>query len=112
MVVEVRQEINDVILGQNLAIAQSAGNEILDRIKNGDHVFNKGELARRPVSARDLVIVSGVSQDKARLQQNLPTSITTTKFDLEAINKQFQELSRQSKIIGSIPGESVEVKGS
>ena len=112
LVVEARSEINEHILAQNLEIATKAGERVLDSLENGDEKLiwdkDKGKhvIKRVKPSGKDCAVIGGISQDKARVQLNLPTSITGQTIDMAAVNRQFQELSRQSRQINSIPGES------
>jgi len=83
VVVEVRSEINEQILSQNMKIATKAGERVLDSLENGDEklVWDKEKkehvIKRVKPSAYHSMLVSGISQDKARIQQNLPTSISS-----------------------------------
>lgn len=118
---EVRSEINEQILAQNLEIATKAGELVLDSIENGDEKLvwdkNKGEhvIKRVKPSGKDAAVISGITQDKARVQLNLPTSITDNVSSREHIKElaaYFAEISRaayEEKKINSIPGESQEV---
>ncbi len=97
--VKARQEISDEILAQNLAIAIKAGDIVLDRLENGDEklVWDKEKkehvIKRVKPGAYHSMLVSGISQDKARTQQNLPTSISSN-LDSRALAEQCKELSR------------------
>ena len=99
LVVSVRSEINEVILAQNMEIAQKAGERVLDSLENGDEklVWDKEKkqhvIKRVKPGAYHSMLVSGISQDKARTQQNLPTSITGS-IDNRALAEQCKELSR------------------
>jgi hypothetical protein len=114
---EVRQEINDQILSQNLQIATEAGKRVLDSLENGDEklVWDKSKdahvIKRVKISGKDAAVIGGISQDKARLQLNLPTSITAKSSDITALAEQFRKLSStyEERRINSIPGESEEV---
>ncbi len=98
---EVRHEIDDQILGQNLQIAVKSGESVLDSLENGDEklVWDKEKkehvIKRVKPSAYHSMLVSGISQDKARVQLNLPTSISGKAEDYQALAKQFKELSEQ-----------------
>ena len=96
--VEVREQIGEQILAQNLAIATKAGNAVLDRLEHGDHklVKNKNgyETTRVPMNGKDAAVISGITQDKARVQMGLATSISKT-ADMSDLAKQFQALSEQ-----------------
>ncbi len=129
LVVAVRSEINEQILAQNLANAMKAGDALTDRIENGDQKLLKVkrtikhddgsveisedyELRAEPMKGRDLAVVTGIVQDKARVQMNLPTSIQGKSPDMRALAEEFKKLSDQmnEKRINSIPGESEEVE--
>jgi len=50
--------------------------EALDRLENGDEVFNKaGELVRRKMSGRDVSTITGTMYDKIMLSLGRPKSI-------------------------------------
>jgi len=73
---------------------------LLDRIENGDtRVHPKtGELFKVPVSARDLMMVTGTSQDKLRISHGQPTSISgkaevSTKDRLEELKNAASSLA-------------------
>ncbi len=115
-------------MAQNLANAMKAGDALTDRIENGDQKLlkvkrtikhNDGsveisedyELWAEPMKGRDLAVVTGIVQDKARVQMNLPTSIQGKSPDMRALAEEFKKLSDQmnEKRINSIPGESEEI---
>ena len=96
---EVRHEIDDQILGQNLQIATRAGERVLDSLENGDEKLvwdkEKGEhvIKRVKPGAYHSMLVSGISQDKARVQLNLPTSISGKSEDMRVLANEFAKLS-------------------
>ena len=108
LLVEVRSEINQSILAQNLQIATKAGERVLDSLENGDEKLvwdkDKGEhvIVRVKPTGKEAVIMSGVSQDKARVQLNLPTSITSKTSSMEALAKQFIELAQRNARVVSV----------
>ncbi len=121
LVVEVRQEINERILSQNLQIATRAGERVLDSLENGDEKLvwdkDKGQhvIKRVKPSGKDSMVMSGISQDKARLQLNLPTSISSnvgSDKQMEELMEQFREISRsyEEKRANAISGESEEIE--
>jgi len=62
-----QQEISDEILAYNLKIVVKTNEQIIDRIDNGDTVLTKdGKQVRVPMKGRDLAVVSGIKEDKAR----------------------------------------------
>ena len=99
--VKVRQEIGDQILAQNMQIATKAGERVLDSLVNGDEklVWDKTKcnyvIKRVKPSGKDAAVMGGISQDKARVAMNMPTSITGQSQDYQALAKQFKELSEQ-----------------
>ena len=115
--VKVRHEINEHILAQNLQIATKAGERVLDSLANGDEklVWDKTEckyvIKHVKPSGKEAAVIGGIYQDKARVQQSLPTGITSKSTDMVALANEFRKLSLQwdDKQIISIPGESEEV---
>ncbi len=103
LVVAVRSEINEVILAQNLQIATKAGERVLDSLENGDEklVWDKEKkehvIKRVKPGAYHSMLVSGISQDKARVQQSLPTSITGKAENMTSLAKQFDALAQSFK---------------
>ena len=99
LVATVRSEINEVILAQNMEIAQKAGERVIDSLENGDEklVWDKEKkehvIKRVKPGAYHSMLVSGISQDKARTQQNLPTSISSS-HDTKSLAEAWKELSR------------------
>jgi hypothetical protein len=80
---EVRAEKGAELDGAFTRIIHKATDELLDRLENGDAVLIDGEVKRKPVSARDLALISGITYDKRALARNEPTSITgSDKVDL------------------------------
>ena len=93
-----------------MANAISAGDELADRIENGDQKLLKVkraikhddgsveisedyELRAEPMKGRDLAVVTGITQDKARVQMGLATSISSNQ-DNRDLAEQCKELSR------------------
>ena len=117
LVDELRHEIREIITSQNLQIAEKAGERVLDSLENGDEKLiwdkERGEhvIKRVKPSGKDSMVMSGISQDKARVQLNLPTSISDKSADMKALAQQFKELSEtwNEKKINSIPGEFEEI---
>ncbi len=105
LVVTVRSEINEVILAQNLQIATKAGERVLDSLENGDEKLvwdkDKGEHVIKCVkpSGKDSMVISGISQDKARVQLNLPTQIHAQGADVQikSFIDEFREISNSFK---------------
>ena len=102
MVAEVRNEISEQILAQNLQIATKAGERVLDSLENGDEKLvwdkTKNEYVTKRVkpSAKDSMVISGISQDKAARGMGLPTQIhaTTTEAQIQSAINEFREISQ------------------
>ena len=89
-----QQEISDEILAYNLEIVVKTNEQIIDRIDNGDTVLTKdGKQVRVPIKGRDLAVISGIKEDKARVALGQATSITSTQ-DTRALAEVCMELSR------------------
>ena len=89
-----RQEISDELLAQNLAIATRANEELIDRINNGDHkVFSSGLKAIVPMSGKDLAVVSGIKEDKARVGMGLATVIRSDSSSKDSVLKFLDQIS-------------------
>ncbi len=55
------------------SIAKKANELILERLANGDYILGKdGQLMRKPVSARDAIVVAGISLEKRKMLQEEP----------------------------------------
>ena len=99
LVVSVRSEINDRILANNLEIATKAGERVLDSLEYGDEKLvwdkNKNEYVKILVkpTGKDASVMGGISQDKARVQLNLPTSITGKSTSIADLAKEFNKLA-------------------
>ena len=113
---DLRNEISDRILPQNLQIAERANERVLDSLENGDEklVWDKEKkkhvIKRVKPGAYQSMLVSGISQDKARVQMNLPTSITANgnvEEEIKKIAQMFCDISAKykEKQANAIPGE-------
>ncbi len=88
-----QQEINDEILAHNLELVVLSNEEIKDRVQNGDYVLKGDKLVRVPMKGRDLAVVSGIKEDKARVALGQATSITAS-HDNKTMLEACKELSR------------------
>ncbi len=111
---EVRHEIDDQILGQNLQIATKAGENVLDSLENGDEklVWDKEKkehvIKRVKPGAYHSMLVSGISQDKARTQLNLPTLISSNQDnrELAEVCKELSRTMRDHRVVSVQKGSS------
>ncbi len=101
----VRHETDDQILAQNLQIATKAAENVLDSLENGDEKLvwdktkNEHVIKRVKPSGKDSMVISGISQDKARVQLNLPTQVHAQAADVQikSFIDEFRELSNSFK---------------
>lgn len=91
--VKARQEISDEILAYNLEIVIKTNEQIIDRIDNGDVVLRNGKQVRVPMKGRDLAVVSGIKEDKARVALGQATSIVGKAESMESLAEVFRKVS-------------------
>ena len=102
---EVRHEISEHILAQNLEIATKAGERVLDSLENGDEKLvwdkTKNEYVKIRVkpTGKDASVMGGISQDKARVQMGMATSISSSDNTVQALADEFRKLSADHKAI-------------
>ncbi len=114
VVVEVRSEINEQILSQNMKIATKAGERVLDSLENGDEKLvwdkNKNEYVKILVkpTGKDASVMGGISQDKARVQLNLPTSITGKATSIDDLAQEFNKLASLKVVSVQNPSDDSE----
>ncbi len=93
-----RHQIGDEILAGNLKLVIKTNEEVMDRVENGDYVLTKdGNQIRVPMRGRDLAVVSGIKEDKARVALGQATSIVGKSEDIQALAKQFDQLAQSFK---------------
>ena len=90
-----RQEISDEILASNLEIVIKTNEQVIDRVEHGDVVLRNGKQVRVPMKGRDLAVVSGIKEDKARVALGQATSIVGKSTDMAALANEFRKLSEQ-----------------
>ena len=99
-VAKARHQIGEEILSTQLENARLAGNQLTDRIENGDtKVLANGTVVNQPMSGKDLAVVNGIQVDKARTAMNMPTSIQGRTDSLESLKDQFRKLSSTHTIV-------------
>ena len=91
---KVQHEISEQIQATNMQIATRAGEQILDRLQNGDTVVVRGEVTKLPVKARDLSVVSGIAIDKT-LQLGTPKTHDLKSESMEELLEKFRQIARQ-----------------
>jgi len=90
-----QQEISDEILAGNLKLVVKTNEETMDRVENGDYVLRGDKLVRVPMKGRDLAVVGGIKEDKARVALGQATSISGKSEDMKALANKFRKLSQQ-----------------
>src|SRR5262249_55697209 len=83
MLTELRAEKGAELDGVYTRIIDEATAQLLDRLKNGDPYVVGGEVRRKPVSARDLALVSAITYDKRALARNAPVPDADKVLSLE-----------------------------
>ena len=81
MLAELRAVKGAELDGIYTRILDEATEQLLDRVKHGDPILVKGQIRRKPVSARDLALVAAITFDKRQLCRNLPDQTPGAKVD-------------------------------
>src|SRR5215467_584185 len=81
MLAEVRAKKGAELDGIYTRILDEATEQLLDRVKHGDPILVKGQIKRKPVSARDLALVAAITFDKRQLCRSLPVETPGPKVD-------------------------------
>ena len=97
LLAEVRAQKGAELDGQLTRIIHKATDELFDRLENGDAVLVGGEIKRRPVSARDLATIAGITYDKRALLRDDPTAIVRQPFDANAWRERLENIARNSE---------------
>ena len=107
---EVRAEKEHEFQAGFSRIVESAIGQVEDRLQNGDAKLLRGaeghEERRVPVSAKDAVVIAGISYDKLRLSLNLPSTIrASSDNNLENLARKFEEIAKkyQHEVIDVTP---------
>ena len=88
---ELRHQIDDEILANNLQIIIKAQAGVLDRLERGDALLVNGEQVRIPVKFRDLGIILGIAAEQYLRWRDLP-SRSPKAPGLEAVTEMFANL--------------------
>ena len=83
-------------------IIDNAANHVIDSLEHGDEKLDKdNNIIRLRMDGKAAATVMGIAFDKRQIMRNLPTAINQS-IDNKALAKlqqQFQQLSKQSKVI-------------
>ena len=96
--VEIVKERLDMALDDSYtAVIHKSTNAVIDRLDEGDVVLTKtGAQVRKPVSARDAMLIAGIAHDKRALLRGRPTTITESVSEGERL----RQLAEKFKTIG------------
>jgi hypothetical protein len=95
-------------------LMEKALEESMDRLVNGDHVVVKGEIHRKPVTARDAALIAAIAYDKRALHRGDPTKIEEKNFSVDErlieLKETFDALARRNeeKVVAEIPKKQAE----
>jgi hypothetical protein len=93
-----RLQIGNEILSTQLTNARLAGEQLTDRIENGDtKVMANGTTVNVPMNGKDLAVVNGIQVDKARTALNMPNHISTNSGGMPQLMAQFEAMALASQ---------------
>lgn len=106
-VTKARHQIGEEILAAQLTNARLAGEQLQDRITNGDaKVVNSKDVNGKyhmtikvPMTGKDLAVVNGIQVDKARTAMNMPTSISGKAESMEDLKKLFEQMAGDKVLV-------------
>lgn len=82
-------------------LMEKALSESLDRLEHGDYVVAKGEVVRKPVTARDAALIAAIAYDKRALHRGDPTRIEEKNFSIDErlieLKDTFDALARRNE---------------
>ncbi len=88
-------------MARNLEIVIKTNEQVIHRVENGDVVLRNGKQVRVPMKGRDLAVVGGIKEDKARVALGQATSISVTQDNRE-LAEVWKELSRTMRDHGVV----------
>lgn len=92
----IRGKLDQELDASFTGVIHKAASEALERLEQGDWVWKDGSLVRKPVSAREAMLIAGIAYDKRALQRGRPTSISesvSTEERLEQLAQKFREMA-------------------
>lgn len=103
LVKQVRKDKDEEIDALQTEIIHRSGEELLDRVNNGEETVTKdGYIVRRKMTGRDLAMVHGTAWDKRSLKRGNPTS-RVEKSDSDALDEltsRFEKFTKQMEEAG------------
>ena len=112
LIAKVRHENQDAMISGYSNIISKALMAVDERLDTGDYLSmdDSGNMLYKPVSAKDAMVIAGISNDKMRLLSNQPTSITSTDGALTRIAEQLASYAkdRDERVIDTQTDTQVE----
>lgn len=107
----IREEQNEELDAKLTKLVDKALDAVNDRLENGDYVYNAktGSLSRKPVSMKDLAIVTAITVDKRQLLRGEPTSRVEKVSENEKLSRLQQEFRKFSEA-KEITSQAVEIE--
>lgn len=111
LVADLRREYDEELDGKLTGCLHRAVDALFSGIDSGDEVLVRGKdgshsLRQKPVSSRDLAVITGIVYDKRALLRRMPTSIREdrSKDRLEAMAARFEKIAEsyragQAKVV-------------
>lgn len=97
LIKQVRKDKDEEIDALQTTIIHRSGEELLDRIEEGDEVVTKdGDVVRKKMTGRDLAMVHGTAWDKRSLKRGNPTS-RVEKSDHDALIQLGEQMTKFAK---------------
>jgi len=93
--VEVRAEKGAELDGAYTRVIDAAICQLLDRVEHGDHVMVGGRTQRRPMSGRDLALVSGIILDKQTMLRNQSAPATTVDLSIDELARGLRNYAQE-----------------
>ena len=95
---EVRKAHAEELDGLQTNLIHKSAQELADRLENGDEVLDKnGEIRRKKLGGRDLVIIHGTLYDKRALSRGNPTS-KVERSDYEALTQLAEQMAEFGRV--------------
>lgn len=111
-VAKIRQEEDAEIDSTFTKLVKKTQAAMLERLENGDYYVTKdGGIARKPVSFRDVAIVSAIAVDKRKLLRDVPVAEANKvgmQERLQNLEKEFKKLVKREESIIDITAEQTD----
>ena len=102
----VKERLDEELDSAYTAIIHKGAAEVVDRLDNGDWVFDKaGNKVRKPISGREAMLITGIAHDKRNLGRGKPTTISET----VSTDDRLTMLAERFKSMTTVDGQYEEV---